>query len=254
MIQNFVNRFNLNLLLTVLFIAGIGASLYVIYSLPVSLRLADGYQPEFIRVYLVTGATLFVGLITLTSSLRYKKEVIVFRDKVIDKEEAQREAAEQAGKTTINLDVVRNSLSAATQKEALTQALHIICKQLNAGQGALYLAREQDGKRTVELFSGYALNIAESKVLKYEFGEGLVGQVAASGQTLFIDDVPEGYITILSGLGNASPRFLLLVPVKSNNRLQGVMEIASFERATEDERKFVEESAQLMTETILSKE
>lgn len=252
MTQTFYDRFNLNLFLTILFIGGIAASLYFIYSLPVSLRLADGYQPEFIRVYLVMGLTFLTGLVTLVSAMRYKKEIIVFRDKIIDKEELQREASEQAGKTTISLDLVKTGLNGPNAKEALSGALQTICKQLNAGQGALYRTAEENGKRIVELYAGYALHMGESTILKYEFGEGLVGQVATSRTTLFIDEVPSGYITILSGLGSASPRYILLVPVKNNNALLGVLEIATFERATEDQRKFVEESAQLMTEKILS--
>ena len=63
---------------------------------------------------------------------------------------------------------------------------------------------------------GYALSIGESTVIKYEIGEGLIGQSAASGNTLYVDDVPDGYIKIVSGLGSASPQHLLIVPVKKN--------------------------------------
>jgi putative methionine-R-sulfoxide reductase with GAF domain len=252
MTQTFNDRFNLNLILTVLFIAGIGASLYYIYSLPVSLRLANGYQPEFLKIYLVTGSTFLIGLSTVVSALRYKKEIVVFRDKIIDKEDIRKEAAEQAGKTTISLDVIHNCLSLSDKKQALTDSVKTICKQLDAGQGALYLATEENGKRIVELYAGYALHIGESTILKFEFGEGLVGQVASSGTTLYVDEVPEGYITILSGLGSTSPRYLLLVPVASNDRLAAVLEIATFHKVTEDQRKFVEEAAQLMTEKILA--
>jgi methyl-accepting chemotaxis protein len=60
-------------------------------------------------------------------------------------------------------------------------ALQAICKQLEAGQGALYRIIEEGGKRTVELKLGYALSIGESTIIKYEVGEGLIGQSAASG-------------------------------------------------------------------------
>ena len=250
MTQTYFDRFQLNLILTVLFIFGIGASLYLIYSLPSSLRLADGYQPEFLPVYFVTGATFLLGASTLVSALRYKKEVIVFRDKIVDESEQRREAAEQAGKTTISLDAVRTSLAHDEQKQALDAAIQTICKQLDAGQGALYLSKEDGNRRIVELRSAYALNMGESTVLTFEYGEGLVGQVAVSGQTIVVDEVPEGYITILSGLGSASPRFLLLVPVKDQDRTLGVMEIASFTAISDDEKKFVNEAAQLISARI----
>ena len=252
MTHTFNDRFNLNLILTILFMVGVGVSLYFIYSLPVSLRLANGYQPEFLKVYFILGITFVLGLLSLVSALRYKKEIIVFRDKLIDKDEMKREAAEQAGRTTISLDTIKTCLSETDIKSALTSALQTICKQLEAGQGAFYRTSQEDGKRMVELYTGYALNMGESTVLKYEFGEGLIGQVASSGMTLYVDEVPPGYITILSGLGNSSPRYLLIVPVKTKEKLFGVLEIATFQRATEDQRKFVEESAQLMTEKVMS--
>jgi hypothetical protein len=253
MTHTYQDRYYVNLILTVLFILGIGASLYYIYSLPMALRLSAGYQPQFLPVYVVTGLTFFVGALSLVWALRYKKEILVFRDKIIDKAELKREEAEQAGKTTINLDNVKSALAGSSGKEAMSAALQVICKQVEAGQGALYLSKETTGKRIVELSAGYALNRAESSVISFEYGEGLVGQVASSRQTLFIDDVPEGYITIISGLGNSSPKYLLIAPVTGKDQLTGVIEIASFKRLTEDQRKFVEESAQLMSEMITRK-
>jgi putative methionine-R-sulfoxide reductase with GAF domain len=251
MTRTIQDRFNLNLILTVLFILGIGASLYFIYSLPSSLSLSHGYQHEFVLVYIVVVMTFALGVFAILNALRYRKEVVIFRDKILDTAEVSREAAEHAGKTTISLDSIRAALNVPDTKTAASNGLHTICKQLEGGQGALYLSKEENGIRIVELYSGYALNMGESKVLKFEFGEGLVGQVAATGHSLYVDDVPEGYITILSGLGNSSPRYLLLVPVKTQDRITGVIEIASFTRATDDQRKFVEESAQLIGEKFV---
>lgn len=250
MTQTFQDRYYVNLILTVLFILGIGVSLYYIYSLPTGLRLAHGYQPEFTPVFVVTGATFLLGLLSLIWALRYKKEILVFRDKIIDAAELKREEAEQAGRTTINLDNIRAALTAASTKDAMNNAFQSICKEVDAGQGALYLSKESDGKRIVELTGGYALNRGESTVISFEYGEGLVGQVAATGQTLFIDDVPEGYVTVISGLGSASPKYLLIVAMKTTEKIVGVIEIASFERMTDDQRKFIEEAAQLISERI----
>jgi transcriptional regulator with GAF, ATPase, and Fis domain len=251
MTQTYQDRYYVNLILTVLFILGIGASLYYIYSLPMALRLSSGYEPRFLPVYVVTGLTFIVGATALIWALRYKKEVIVFRDNIIDAAAQKKEEAEQAGRTTINLDHVKNALSDDTSREGVNAALQAICKELDAGQGALYISKETSGKRIVELSGGYALNRGESSVISFEYGEGLVGQVASTGQTLFIDDVPEGYITIISGLGSSSPKHLLIVPVKGKDKLVGVIEIASFKRLSDDQRKFVEEAAQLMSEKIV---
>ncbi|HEY9006373.1 GAF domain-containing protein [Ohtaekwangia sp.] len=246
----FNDRYYLNLILAVLFTAGIGVSLYLIYSLPANLNLADGYQPDFFNIYLALVLTFALGALTLTMALRYKKEVVVMRDRILDAAAAEREAAEQAGKTTISLDTVKNNLSQVSAAKDIFQAgLQAVCKQLDAGQGAVYAVKEENGKRKIELKSGYALTIGESTVISYEYGEGLIGQSAASGRTLYVDDVPQGYIKIISGLGSASPRYLLIVPIK-NDQVLGVLEIASFTNLTEDQRKFVEESAELIANKI----
>lgn len=250
----FNDRYYLNVILAVLFLAGIAISLYLIYSLPSALRLAEGYQSAFTGIYFMIGATFLLGALTLTSSLRYTKEVVVMRDRVLDSNKADQEEADQAGKTTISLDSVKASMQQArTQKDILNAGLQAVCKQLEAGQGALYLTSEEDGKRKITLHNGYALTIGESTVISYEFGEGLIGQAASGGRTLYVDDVPTGYIKIISGLGSASPRFLLIVPIKQQAHVLGIVEIASFTNVTEDQRKFVEESAQLIADKISTK-
>ncbi|HEY9044987.1 MAG TPA: GAF domain-containing protein [Ohtaekwangia sp.] len=245
----FNDRYYLNLILAVLFTAGIGVSLYLIYSLPANLRLTDGYQSDLINIYIVLALTFVLGASTLAMALRYKQEVVVMRDRIIDAATAEREAAEQAGKTSISLDTVKSSLSQASQKDILQAGLQAVCKQLEAGQGAIYIVKEEDGKRKVELKNGYALTIGESTVISYEFGEGLIGQAATSARTLYVDDVPQGYVKIISGLGSASPRYLLIVPIKKD-QVVGVIEIASFTNLSEDQRKFVEEAAELIANKI----
>lgn len=252
MITVFKNRYKLSLALATFFILGMAASLFVIYSLPKSLRLADGYQSQFFSVYLVVAATFVVGALGLVVALRYKREVVILRDRSIEAAASKKQETEQS-KTSISLDGVAASIQESEGKEMLEAGLKSICKQLEAGQGAIYIATENDGKRSVELQGGYALSIGESTTISYEFGEGLIGQAAASGQSLYVDDVPEGYIKIVSGLGTASPKYLLIVPLKHNDQVMGVMEIASFTPISEDERKFSEESARLIASKIIIK-
>ncbi len=250
MISLFSDRYKISLLLSAVFIVGIGISLYYIYSLPNGLRLTGGYQAEFTKIYIVVGITFLIGALTLLYALRYKKEVVVFRDRALEASVAKQEA-DQAGKSTINLEPIFNILGQEnTEKDTLQLTLHAICKELEAGQGAVYRVVEEDGKRKVELKTGYALSIGESTVIHYEFGEGLIGQAAASGNTLYVDDVPEGYVKIVSGLGSASPKYLLIVAIKTKQQVKGILELASFTAISEDQRKYVEEAAQLIADKI----
>ena len=253
MISLFTDRYKQTLILASIFILGVGYSLYSIYSLPNGLHIANGFESQFTRVYLIVGGTFLLGALTLLYALRYKKEVVVFRDRALEASVAQQDA-DQSKKSTISLDNVIETLNQAGGEEDAQQlALQAVCKQIEAGQGALYRVLEEGNKRKVELKTGYALSIGESTVIKYELGEGLIGQSAANGNTLYVDDVPEGYVKIVSGLGSASPKHLLIVPVKNNNQVLGVFELASFTPISEDQRKFVEEAAQLLGSKISNK-
>jgi GAF domain-containing protein len=199
----------------------------------------------------VVAAAFLLGGFALYAALKFHREVIVYRDRSTDNEKTENNTIVDENKTTITLEGVRTNLNQAnSQKDILQAGLHTICKQLEAGQGALYLTTEKDGQRKVELKQGYALSVSENTSIAFDFGEGLIGQSAASGETLYLDDVPEGYIKIISGLGSASPRFLLIVPVKQNEKIVGVMEVASFTSITSDQRKFAEEAAQILAEKI----
>jgi putative methionine-R-sulfoxide reductase with GAF domain len=247
MIDLFKDRYKLSMLMASLFFIGIVASLYQIYRLPYNLMLANETHPAFVNVYLVLGATFLFGAIALWWTLSNRNEVIIFKEKLADKTNATKDQSDSS-KTTISLDSVNEQLK--NQTDSLRAGLCAICKQLDAGQGAIYMISGPDGHRKVELKIGYALTIGENTVISYDMGEGLIGQTAVSGKTVYIDDVPEGYVKIVSGLGNSSPRYLLISPLKTGNTVFGVVEIASFTPLTEDQRKFVEEAAQLITQNL----
>jgi putative methionine-R-sulfoxide reductase with GAF domain len=253
MIDLLKDRHKLGMLLASLFLIGMLISAYHIYRLPHALLLTDIFHPALLNVYLILALTFGAGSIALWYALNHRNELIVYRDKQLEQTTANKDAVD-ATKTTISLDLVKDSIRQANgEKQILQSGLHAICKQLDAGQGAVYLLQETDGKRSLELKSGYALSIGENTVIAYAVGEGLIGQAAASAKTLYLDDVPDGYIKIISGLGSASPHFLLITVLKKENQVLGVMEIASFTPLTEDQRKFVEESAQLIADKMISK-
>jgi methyl-accepting chemotaxis protein len=250
MIDLLKDRYKLGILLATLFLIGIVISAYQIYRLPHALMLSDHFHPAILNVYFILAITFGIGSFALWFTLNHKNELIVFRDKQLNQKTGNGDSAE-SGQTTISLEAVRESIrQAKNEKEILQSGLHAVCKQLEAGQGAVYLLQDSEGTRMLELKTGYALSIGENTMITYAVGEGLIGQAAASGRTLYIDDVPEGYIKIVSGLGSASPRFLLISALKQQDRVLGVLEIASFTPLSENQRKFVEESAQLVADKI----
>lgn len=241
----------ISILLTILFSIGIAVSAYVLYRLPSNLMISN--VSVFSTAYIVIGISFVIGMIAITQALRYKKELIVYRDRESELKNGENGTSD-AEKGTISVENIKISLRTAKgEKEILQNGLQSICKQLDAGQGAAYQVQQENDLRFVELKAGYALSINENAVIRYTFGEGLIGQAASNAQLLYLDEVPEGYIKIISGLGSASPRYLLIVPVKNQENVLGVLEIASFTPLSSDQRKFVEQSAQLMADKLSNK-
>ncbi len=77
-------------------------------------------------------------------------------------------------------------------------------------------------------------------------GEGLVGQCAIETKKIHITSTPPDYFRISSGLGEAAPRSIIVLPVLFEKQLKGVLELASFERFNPTHQAFLDE----LTESI----
>jgi len=108
------------------------------------------------------------------------------------------------------------------------------------GCGACYLFHEGDGR--FHFTSGYGVERAlEGRAVAP--GEGVAGQAAIEKKLIVLSDVPPGYITIGSGLGQAPPRVIAVVPLLAQERVLALVEVALFGVLTDQQRALLEESA-----------
>jgi len=124
---------------------------------------------------------------------------------------------------------------------------------LNANQGGLFIYNDDDTENVFfELLSAYAFN--RHKFIKKQIlvGEGLVGTCAMEKQTVYLTEIPENYIQITSGLGEARPRCLLIVPLLIEDKVLGIIELASFNEIQQYQIDFVEKVAQSIASTLIS--
>jgi len=180
---------------------------------------------------------------------RAKKETIVYLDKKMASADSQEGSSEGQSATSLNVNAIRQKISAASPNEKLQSGLNELCNQLNAGQGALYTVSKKGEDKVLDLTSAYALVLSDGEQPSFHWGEGLIGQVAASGKVQYLDELPEGYAArIESGLGGALPKFLFIFPIKKENETVGVIEVATFINLPETLRKQATEAGNILSE------
>ncbi|MCS7004156.1 MAG: GAF domain-containing protein [Cytophagales bacterium] len=107
--------------------------------------------------------------------------------------------------------------------------LSSLIKYVNANQGKLFLVNTSEKEPFLELVSTYAYSRKKYLRQRVELGEGLLGQAYLEKQTTIFSKLPPNYIRITSGLGDAPPQELAIVPFLYNDEVLGILEIASFE-------------------------
>ncbi len=123
-------------------------------------------------------------------------------------------------KKIIPADVAKLTIEKFTEK-----ILANLAREFELVQGLFYLKEKKSG---IFKIAGEYAYYAEERPAEFKEGETLSGQVAKNKKLLNVPNIPEDYITILSGLGKSSPRFLVILPVLVENETAGIIEMASF--------------------------
>jgi len=136
----------------------------------------------------------------------------------------------------------------------LAEAIIInVVKYMDANQGSLYAINDANPADIhLELIACYAYSRKKHLTQRIGLGEGLTGQVALEKASLYMTNLPDDYVKITSGLGEALPRNLLIVPLMLNGNVYGVIELASFGIFKEHHRQFIERLAESIASTLSS--
>jgi len=129
------------------------------------------------------------------------------------------------------------------------KAITCLCNYLNAEIGALYLT---DGDESLRLTASYAYKKQKELSNKFSFGEGLVGQAALERESILLTQVPEGYIKIQSGLGEARPASIIVTPLIFEERVSGVLELGAFHEFSDRDLTFLDQSSKNIAIAITS--
>ncbi len=125
-------------------------------------------------------------------------------------------------------------------EEVTRMVLDEVTPLIDAQTSTFYVRHEDvSGHVTYRLNAVYGHpNPGEKKLI--EDNEGMVGQAAASKRTIHLHDIPEGYLEISSGLGQATPTDLIILPVQFGDKVRGVIEFASFNTYSGLHKRFLD--------------
>lgn len=184
----------------------------------------------------------------LASSDVLMKSLVSLRDQMrkFSVEEAERNWAVQGLAKFV--EILRANENTTVLADTIISNL---VKYMRFNQGALYLIND-DMKDApwLEMAACYAYGRKKFIEKRIELGEGLIGQCALEKCTSYLTDIPENYIRITSGLGEALPTNILIIPLNFDGRIFGVIELAAFQRCHPYQISFVEKLAENIASTV----
>jgi methyl-accepting chemotaxis protein len=183
-------------------------------------------------------------------------EMIEMRNNLTESAEKEKEfKKEEERRNWVNhglaefAEVLRNN---SHDMEALAcQMVSGLVKYLDANQGGFFVVNDDDPSHAyLELTASYAYERRRYLKKRIEAGEGLIGTCYQEGETIYMNDVPDKYISITSGIGQANPRVVVIVPLKVNDTIHGIVEIASFKEMKRYQVDFLEKIGATTASTI----
>jgi HAMP domain-containing protein/GAF domain-containing protein len=137
------------------------------------------------------------------------------------------------------------------QKDLLTVGRLILSELapvVGAQQGVFYNmdATTKPDEPVLKLLASYAYKERKNIDNRFKLGEGLVGQCAMEKEKILLTEVPNDYIKITSGLGDAKPLNIIVLPIVFEGQVKAVMELASFDRFNPTHETFLDQ----LTESI----
>ncbi|MBO0801310.1 MAG: GAF domain-containing protein, partial [Blastocatellia bacterium] len=113
---------------------------------------------------------------------------------------------------------------------------------VEAQQGVFYVNQQNsDGEQVMKLLSSYAYAERDNLPTEFRAGKGLVGQCMAEKKRILLTNVPTDYLVIRSGLGDATPLNIIVMPALFEDRVKAVIELASFNRFSEIHLTFLDQ-------------
>ncbi len=119
-------------------------------------------------------------------------------------------------------DVVTVARMLLSELAPLVQSQHAVLYLMQPADSGV------DSQPCLTLMASYGYQERKNLSRQWAVGEGVVGQAAFEKQRLLITDIPDNYVQIVSGLGQAPPRSIVVLPILFEGQVKAVIEIGAF--------------------------
>ncbi|MEK6279524.1 MAG: HAMP domain-containing protein [Acidobacteriota bacterium] len=117
---------------------------------------------------------------------------------------------------------------------------------VDAQQGVFYVNASTNGQPLMKLLGGYAYKKRKNLANEFQAGEGLVGQCTLERERILVTNVPSNYVYVASGLGEAPPHNIVILPVLFEGDVKAVIELSTFNTFSDTHLTFLDQ----LTESI----
>jgi HAMP domain-containing protein/signal transduction histidine kinase/CheY-like chemotaxis protein len=190
------------------------------------------------------------GDLTRSIAVEAKGEVAELKDNINQMISNLRGTTERnAEQDWLNSNLARFSGMMQGQRDLKTVSRLIMSEVtplVAAHHGAFFVAEHAAGEEldALQLVSSYGYKQRKAISNRFKFGEAIVGQAALERKSILIDQAPEDYIRITSGLGESAPANIVVIPVIFEEQVMAVIELASFKPFTQVQQAFLDQLAE----------
>ena len=120
------------------------------------------------------------------------------------------------------------------------ELIKLVSKITDSNQAALFMVNNDYDEKILNLKSAFAYKRMKHIEMEVREGDGLVWQCFAEKMPIHLREIPEDYPKITSGLGETSPKSVYIAPLKAEEKVIGVIELATLNEYDETEQEFLE--------------
>jgi len=175
-------------------------------------------------------------------------------EKTLEDNKVANEAEEKRNWIAKGTSQISNLLRGDVNDKFYQQLVSSLVDFMKVNQAGIYTVEDNEnypgGEKYIDLKACYAYDRNKFLTKRIEIGQGLVGQCYLEKERIYLKEVPPSYINITSGLGDATPKCILIVPLIHDNNVEGIIEIASFKTLEPHEIEFAEKLSETLAAYI----